>query len=118
MPGIALELAGDSLAAYPHFDFLRSYSTDDTVEVAVDPSASPELVGETCDVYVVESRTAAEWCADAALLDARGAPDTRSFLAGSTTRGVGVASPTSMHGLNEAMYFAHYHAVFSFHLIT
>jgi hypothetical protein len=85
MPGIALALDGDSLAAYPPFDFLRSYSTDDTVEVAVDPSASPELVGETCDVYVVESRTAAEWCADAALLDARGAPDTRSFLAGSTT---------------------------------
>ncbi|MBD3868398.1 MAG: hypothetical protein IFK94_09760 [Acidobacteria bacterium] len=80
--GVAAELAGNPLGAYPHFEFVRSFNEDAPVSLAVDPGRTPDLVGETCDVYVVEARSAAGWCSDRTLSDARGAPDTRTFVAG------------------------------------
>ncbi len=80
--GIAAELAGNPLNSYPHFEFVRSFNEDAAVSLAVDPGLHPELAGETCDVYVVEAKSAAGWCSDRSLSDARGAPDTRTFIAG------------------------------------
>jgi hypothetical protein len=41
----------------------------------VDPAANPDLVGQTCDAYVLANRSASVWCSDTSLLDVRGAPD-------------------------------------------
>jgi hypothetical protein len=78
-PGTPVQLAGHSLSGYPFFDYVRAFNVDASVEVALDPTRYPALGGDTCDVYVVTSRTDAEWCADGTLVDARGMPDTRVF---------------------------------------
>jgi hypothetical protein len=80
--GTAAELAGRSLAVFPHFEYTAAANQGTAVEVAVDPSAHPALPGRTCDVYVLAKRPAAGWCADAQLTDVRGAPETRTFVAG------------------------------------
>ena len=78
------DLAGNSLAEYPYFEFVRTFNENATVEVAIDPSLHPELVDQTCDVYVVYSKSTAEWMLDPSLADARpGGPQTVTF-AGST----------------------------------
>ncbi|MBT8485913.1 MAG: hypothetical protein KJO43_10060, partial [Phycisphaerae bacterium] len=71
-------LAGESLAGYPHFHFVRSFNPADAPEIAIDPGALP-LGGITADVYIVEARTAAQWGSDPSLVDARGGPQTETF---------------------------------------
>lgn len=48
-----LELAGNSLPSYPFFEFVRAFHYDATVELAVDPSRHPQLVGVTADIYII-----------------------------------------------------------------
>lgn len=48
-----LELAGNSLPLYPSFEYVRAFNQDATVEIAIDPSRVPELVGVTADIYVI-----------------------------------------------------------------
>ena len=77
------ELAGNSLPAYPWFEYVRAFHEGATVEVAVDPGRFPELVGRTCEVWLVASRDEAGWAADGTLVDARGAPQTETIVPGS-----------------------------------
>jgi len=78
--GTATELAGDSLAEYPFFDYVRTFNEDATVEVAIDPTRFPDIIGRTCDVHVVAAKTEAEWAGDPSLLDVTpGGPQTREF---------------------------------------
>jgi hypothetical protein len=79
--GTAAELAGRSLPSYPHFEFTAAANQGTPVELAVDPTAHPAVTGQTCDVYVLAKRSAAAWCAGTALVDVRGAPETRTFVA-------------------------------------
>jgi hypothetical protein len=77
------ELAGRSLVDYPNFEYVRALQDDDDIEVAIDPTQYPNIVGETCDIYVVAAKSEAEWDGDASLVDVRpGGPDTETFVGG------------------------------------
>jgi hypothetical protein len=82
----SVELVGNSLIEYPHFEFVRAYNEGAGAELAIDPSRHPQLVGMTCDMYVVEARTLAEWDADVDLVDVRGGgPQSITVSPGSIT---------------------------------
>lgn len=72
-------LAGHSRSVYPWFQPVQSFHESGDVEVAVDPTRLPNLVGQTVDAYVVLAKSAAEWGSDRSLVDVRGAPDVRSI---------------------------------------
>lgn len=81
---VRTELAGESLAGYPFFQVVRSFNPNEPVQVAVDPTRFPQLVGLTCDLWIVEERTEAEWGATPSLVDVRpGGPQALS-IGGST----------------------------------
>ena len=63
------QLAGNSLAAYPYFEYVRAFNENATVEVAIDPTRFPGIVGRTADIYVVFAKTATQWAADPSLTD-------------------------------------------------
>ncbi len=77
--GQSAELVGRSLARFPFFEFTRSFNAGTGIELGIDPFAHPEISGKSCDVYLVEARSAAAWCHDTHLADVRGAPETLSF---------------------------------------
>ncbi len=81
----ARSLAGRSLGAFPHFDYVNAFNEGDTIEVALDPSLDAGLVGQTCDLFVTDNQTAGSWCAAGALTDVRGAPQEITFVPGSVT---------------------------------
>ena len=77
---IAAELAGNSLGQYPYFEYVKAFNEDATVEVAIDPTRYPEIVGRTCDIYVVEAKTSSGWQVDPSLTDVTaGGAQTQSF---------------------------------------
>jgi len=79
--GSETELAGRSLGDYPFFEYVRAINSNESVKVAIDPTRFPEISGQTCDVYIVEAKTALEWDFDPSLTDVRpGGPQTRTFL--------------------------------------
>ena len=59
------QLAGNSLPSYPFFEYVRAINEDATMEVAIDPSRFPGIVGQNCDIYVVAAKTASQWLANA-----------------------------------------------------
>jgi hypothetical protein len=65
------DLAGRALTAYPFFHRVHAFGPDEPVEVALDPGLWPDLVGTTCDLYVVRTRSTAAWQADPTLVDVR-----------------------------------------------
>jgi len=75
------ELAGRSLAQFPHFEHVKAFHEGAPVELAVNPVAHPALVGQTCDLYVVASQTPAQWSASPALVDLTAAVETVTFSA-------------------------------------
>jgi hypothetical protein len=80
---VDLELAGNGLAQFPFFEFVRAFNSNAAVQVAIDPTRFPAIVGETCDIYVVDDKSAAAWAADPSLVDVRPAgPQTVIFAAG------------------------------------
>jgi hypothetical protein len=80
--GATDQLAGNSLDAYPYFEFVRSFNEGATVEIAIDPANVPGP-GATADVYIVAAKTESEWAGDPSLTDVRGSAQTETF-AGST----------------------------------
>src|SRR5262245_40558376 len=80
---VDLELAGNALGQYPFFEFVRAFNADADVQVAIDPTRFPAIVGQTCDIYVVNDKSAAAWAADPSLVDVRPAgPQTQTFVPG------------------------------------
>jgi len=72
LPGpLRFELAGDRLAAYPFFDFVRAFNQGAPIHITVDPTRHPGLVSRSCDLYVVTARSAEQWGADPVLVDVR-----------------------------------------------
>jgi len=80
---VDLELAGNALAQYPFFEFVRAFNADASVQVAIDPTRFPGVVGQTCNIFVVNDKSAAAWAADPSLVDVRpSGPQTVTFVAG------------------------------------
>lgn len=63
------QLAGDALADYPYFEYVRAFNVNAPVEVAVDPTRFPAIAGQTCDIHVVAAKTSAQWALDPSLSD-------------------------------------------------
>lgn len=82
---IALKLAGNSLAAYPYFEFVRAFNEGSSMEIAIDPLVYPDVVGQTADVYIVAHKSPQEWASDPSLIDVRGQPQTVTFVKGDIT---------------------------------
>ncbi len=74
------ELAGNSLAQYPFFEYVKAINVNATVEVAIDPTRFPGVVGQTCDIYVVGAKSVAQWAGDVSLSDVTlGGAQTENF---------------------------------------
>jgi len=78
------QLAGNTLAEFPHFEHVTAFNRQSSVELGVDPRYV-FVQGKTADIYVVASRTKAEWDLNTALVDVRGGPQTETFPAAATT---------------------------------
>ncbi len=76
------ELAGNALAEYPYFEYVLAFNEGEPVQVALDPGHFPDIVGQDCDIYIVEAKTAAEWTADPSLVDVTGSYQTETFTSG------------------------------------
>jgi hypothetical protein len=82
-PPTAVELAGNSLTAYPYFEYVRAFNQNAPIKLALDPALHPEINGATADVYVVEKKTAGHWYIDPSLADVTvGGPLTVTFSGG------------------------------------
>ncbi len=64
------ELAGNSLGEYPHFEYVKAFNDAETLELALDPTRFPGIIGKTADIYVVEAKSAGQWQVDPSLVDA------------------------------------------------
>ena len=77
----SIELAGNPLNEYPHFEFVRTFFEGTPITIAVDPTRHLRLAGWSGDVYVVAHKEPEAWVADASLTDVRGEPQPVSFAA-------------------------------------
>ncbi|GAG27143.1 unnamed protein product, partial [marine sediment metagenome] len=76
----ATQLAGNSLDGYPFFEYVKAFNENATVEVAIDPTRFPQIVGQTCDIHVVQAKTSGQWWVDPSLVDVTpGGPQTETF---------------------------------------
>src|SRR5262249_27489900 len=75
------ELAGNSLSEYPFFEYVKAFNVNTAVKIALDPTPFPTIGGKTCDIYVVNTKSASQWIADPSLTDVRaGGPQTQTFV--------------------------------------
>jgi hypothetical protein len=63
------ELAGHSISQYPHFNYVKAVNENESVEIAIDPTRFPGIIGQTCDIYVVADKTTLQWDTDPSLTD-------------------------------------------------
>jgi chlorophyllase-like protein len=63
------QLAGNALPSYPYFEYVRALDATAPLQLALDPTRFPSVVGQTCDLYVVNDKTAAQWASTPALTD-------------------------------------------------
>lgn len=75
-------LAGETLAVFPHFNFVNVFEAGESARVGVDPVRHAERVGARYDVYIVEHKTAAQWAANNALVDVTAVVDNETLAAG------------------------------------
>ncbi|MBI4882163.1 MAG: hypothetical protein HY812_21255 [Planctomycetes bacterium] len=77
-----IQLAGNSLTQYPYFEHVRAVNQGAPVELGIDPTRYPLIIGQSADVYVVQSKTKAEWLLNAALVDVTGGAKFFTFAGG------------------------------------
>ena len=92
------ELAGNSLTAFPHFEYVAAFHEGDNIEVAIDPGLFPALVGQTVDVYVCDSRDVAGWRLNPALVDVSGGTETLTISGVDLQANTFIADPGSLSG--------------------
>lgn len=63
------ELAGNPLTQYPFFEYVRAFNVNAAVNIAIDPTRFPAIVGDTCDIYMVNHKSASDWSTNPALVD-------------------------------------------------
>ncbi|MDF1800227.1 MAG: hypothetical protein P1V81_13690 [Planctomycetota bacterium] len=103
-PGFeVLELAGNALAQRPYFEFVRAINMGSSVEVAIDPLDHPSLVGQTADLFVVDSKDAAGWDANPVLSDvSSGGAETVTFSAAGLAANTFTVDTGTLNGINGA----------------
>jgi hypothetical protein len=77
------DLAGNALQQFPFFEHVSAFNRGSSVQLGIDPTRFPVVVGAVADVYVVASKTKAQWIADPTLTDVAGGPQSVS-LGGAT----------------------------------
>jgi len=70
---VETELAGNPLASYPFFEYVKAVNEDESIDAALDPTRHPERVGLPYRSYVVAHKSPAQWVADPTLIDVSGA---------------------------------------------
>ena len=76
-PGAAQPLEADIAGAVSSpFAFRSTFLTNENVYVGVDPALQPGVVGQTAGVYIVASKTDAQWTVDTSLTDVTGTVET------------------------------------------
>jgi len=83
-PPTAIELAGNPLTDYPYFEYVRAFHVNAPIQMAIDPTLHPEIVGRTADVYIVEKKSPGEWAVDPALVDETAGGATTVTFGGAT----------------------------------
>ena len=74
------QLAGNSLVEYPFFEYVKAFNENASVKVAIDPTRFAGIAGQTCDIYVLEAKSAAQWAVDPSLTDVTpGGAQTEAF---------------------------------------
>ncbi len=102
-PPIATQLAGNPLAEYPFFEYVKAFNDDAPVTVAIDPTRFPDTVGETGDIYIVEAKSAGSWHVDPTLTDVSpDGPQTETF--GGTTIQENTFVIAGSYDLSSAVY--------------
>jgi len=81
-----VELAGNPLAAYPHFEYVRTFMEGGPISVAVDPTRYPGIAGRGGNLFVVAHEDPAAWAGNPTLHDVRGQPQAVLF-AGTDVQG-------------------------------
>jgi hypothetical protein len=101
---IRTELAGNPLGQFPFFEYVRAFNVNAPINVAIDPTRFPAIAGDTCDVYVLNHRTPAQWSANATLTDVTaGGMMTRAFVAGTIQANTFVVAAASELNANAGM---------------
>ncbi|MDA1113262.1 MAG: hypothetical protein O3A95_03070 [Planctomycetota bacterium] len=77
-----MQLAGNPLGSYPSFEYVSAFNEGAPIGMAVETSEFPEIIGRTGDIYVVDSKTRAEWISNPTLTDVGSGPQTQTFTAG------------------------------------
>jgi len=102
-PATNTQLAGNMLSEYPFFEYVKAFNEDAPVRLAIDPTRFPEIVGQTCDIYVVDAKSAGQWQADSSLTDVTaGGAQTESF--GGTTVQENTFIVVDAYDLDSAVY--------------
>src|SRR5262245_18114126 len=74
------ELAGNPLSEFPFFEYVKAFNVNAPINVAIDPTRFPTVVGKTCDIYVVNVKSPSQWIADPSLTDVTaGGKQTQTF---------------------------------------
>src|SRR5688572_6933953 len=78
-----VELAGRTLATYPFFEYDLSFFEGSRVDIALDPTVYPAIVGRTADVWIVPHDSPEGWQLHGQLVDVRaGGPTPVTFQNG------------------------------------
>lgn len=93
-----IDLAGNPLAQYPFFQYVRAFNQGAPITIAVDPGLQPALVGVTADVYVVATKTVAQWTSDPSLVDLTAAVEGVAFTAGTVQANTFVVDTGTLSG--------------------
>ncbi len=110
---IATELAGKAVSGYPHFHYALTFNKKSDVQVAIDPSEYPAIIGQTGDIYIVESKTITGWLSDPSLTDETGGYQTETFVGGSIQDNLFTVSGSSTLDYSAGLGIGHpYDVVF------
>jgi hypothetical protein len=97
-PLIDAQLAGVLLPTKPWFEYTRTFNEGSPIQVAVDPSRFPAVVGVTANIYVVAAKTRNEWLGNPGLTDVTGGPLSVTFAAGSIQSNVWTVDTGTLSG--------------------
>ncbi len=93
------ELAGNPLTQFPFFEYVRAFNVNAPINVAIDPTRFPAIVGDTCDIFVVNHKSASDWSVNPALVDVTPGGKLTRLFSGATIQAntVEVAAASTMN---------------------
>jgi hypothetical protein len=95
------ELAGNTLTQFPFFEYVKSFNVNAPVKVAIDPTRFPAIVGDTCDIFVVNHKKPFDWFTAPGLVDVTpGGALPRTFVAGTIQANTVEVAPASTLNAN------------------